>query len=69
MIPIDGDTTFRYERGSHEDLILTMTPSRPGSARVDSVTIDYAFDGSHLWQRGKQTITIDATLRARQVDR
>jgi hypothetical protein len=65
VIPLAGDTTFHYERDSHEMLVMTLTPSRPGSARVDEVTIDYALDRSHLWRRGEQTIAVDVTVRAK----
>jgi hypothetical protein len=65
VVPLDGETPFDYSPHSGEYLIMTIEPTRAGSARVDSVTIDYALDGSHLWQRGEQTVLVDATAQAR----
>ena len=65
VVPLDEPTGFRYAADSGDVLVLTVSPRQAGRARVDGVHLDYTLDGSHLWQRGGQTIAVDVTARAR----
>ncbi|WKN47407.1 hypothetical protein [Nocardioides sp. Arc9.136] len=59
---------MRFEHGVAPDsdyLFVTITPSRPGVARLQSVDIEYRRSGEHFYQRGTQTIHVDRKLTAR----
>lgn len=62
------ETPMRFEhrvgRGS-DYLFITITPSRRGVARLESVDIEYRRSREHFYQRGTQTIHADRKLTAR----
>ncbi|CAN5464885.1 hypothetical protein BH09ACT12_BH09ACT12_25810 [soil metagenome] len=46
-------------------LFVTITPTRRGTAYLESVDIDYQRSGSHGFQRGTQTLLVDRRITAR----
>lgn len=56
--PVRRGTEVRHggDRGEAEQLVLVVTPTRPGTARVTSVDVDYARGWQHLGQRGTQRL-------------
>jgi hypothetical protein len=49
----------------HEFLMMTLTPTRPGSVRVTGVDIDYALGADHLFRRGTDHVELVAHFTAR----
>lgn len=63
IVPAEAGSAFRLGVAPDSDYLFgTMTPSRPGSARLESVEIDYQRGASHLYQRGSQSIRADRKI-------
>lgn len=46
-------------------VIVTLTPTRPGQARLTGLTLTYRTDRSQFYRRGADTIGLDVTVSAR----
>lgn len=62
--PLKAGTRVRLEGSSGEYLVTALTPSRAGSAHIDSININYSRDAHHLFQRGTQVVKQDITIAA-----
>ncbi|MGZ6768566.1 MAG: hypothetical protein ACXVEQ_19960 [Nocardioidaceae bacterium] len=63
IVPAGTGSTVRLGTSRNRDYVfVTITPTRPGSAHLESFDIDYRRSGSHLFQRGSQTIQADRRL-------
>lgn len=53
--PIEAGTKIRWSAGypPSEYVVVTITPTTPGTARVDAVTFDYTRSWAHLHQHGR----------------
>lgn len=59
---------MRFEHGVWPDsdyLFVTITPTRSGVAKLESVDIDYSRSKRHLYQRGTETIAADRVVTVR----
>ncbi|MFO6462325.1 hypothetical protein [Aeromicrobium sp. MLTX1] len=59
---------MRFEHGVRPDsdyLFVTITPTRSGVAKLESVDIDYSRSKRHLYQRGTETIAADRVVTVR----
>ncbi|AWB92204.1 hypothetical protein C3E78_08325 [Aeromicrobium chenweiae] len=56
--PVVSGTTLRWgtESVDGEFLVLTMNPTQPGAAEVDSVTFEYKRDAAHGGQSGVERV-------------
>ncbi len=61
-------TPMRFEHGVRPDsdyLFVTITPTRSGVAKLESVDIDYSRSKRHLYQRGTETIAAARVVTVR----
>jgi hypothetical protein len=64
--PFTQGMRFDYGVAPHSDyLFVTITPTRPGVAHVESVDIEYRRGSDHLYQHGTQSIRVDRKITAR----
>ncbi|MGN0062699.1 MAG: hypothetical protein ACI379_00535 [Nocardioides sp.] len=59
---------MRFDHGVAPDsdyLFVTITPTRPGTAHLTGVEIEYQRSGEHAYQRGAQAIRADRKITAR----
>lgn len=57
--------TLRYLPDDKDSVVMLITPTRPGRAVVDSVTLNYERGGGALWQQGSQTFAVSVGTTAR----
>lgn len=64
--PVADGTLLRWVDGfpSGEYLVMTLTPTRPGSAHVDAVTFTYSRSWRHLRQTGTDRTEVDIRVRS-----
>lgn len=63
--PVELPMEFTYGVAPDSDyLTVTITPRKPGTARLTGVTIDYERP-DHFDQRGEQILDLDTTVTAR----
>lgn len=66
--PLTDGTELRFsanDRGEPEEYILmTITPTAPGRARVDQISFDYARGWQRLGQRGTEIVEQEWVVRA-----
>lgn len=58
---VEEGTRLRWDADVREYLILMITPTRPGIARVDQVAYDYRIEGG---PSGTDVATLECTIRA-----
>jgi hypothetical protein len=63
--PVTAGARLDYSRGSDEYVVMTIHPTRPGTARVDQVELDYGLGWDGFQQHGTDTIAVDVTSHAR----
>lgn len=63
--PLKDGTKVRLESSSGQYLVAALTPSRAGSAQINSIRINYSRGASHLFQRGTQDVKQDFTIAAK----
>lgn len=63
--PLAGDRmTLTSGRGS-DYVVLTIRPTRPGRTRIEGVDLDYSLGRDGWYRRGRDTVAVDFTVRAR----
>jgi hypothetical protein len=63
--PLDADSdVISAPDGRGEFVVMTLTPTRPGTARVTLVELDYGYGWDRLLQRGTEHVEMDVRLRA-----
>ena len=63
--PVRDGTTMRFDEAMSEYLVVTLTPTRPGTFRLGTIDVDYTRDGAHLHRRGTQQIRQNVIVRVR----
>jgi len=61
----DGTKLHLVDAPSADYVVMTVTPTRAGTATVDQVTFDYARSKKHLWQHGSSRSAVHFVVRAK----
>lgn len=64
VYPVSDHPDFRWDTDARETVILTIAPTRRGSARVDGVDLTYTVDGPLGQRTGTDNLRVDLTASA-----